>query len=170
MDGPRGRQLPTAIELRLLQILRENDEATVEDVVNAHRLQSHPRNKSEMAWTRSISSGLEEHNRCAVRSHRSCTGVVEWTSSRWAILSGCSQGLDSDVGFLAALIARNLYGGTLHDANGIPPLCLSFRGKPLELDGNAIAVCLGCFFPGGHSSGLPLSLNTSFYACYVGKD
>lgn len=50
------------------------------------------------------------------------------------------------LGFLAALIARKLYGGTLRDANGIPLLRLCFRGKPLELDGNAIAVCLGCIF------------------------
>ena len=50
------------------------------------------------------------------------------------------------LGFLAALVSRKLYGGTLHDDNGIPPLRLPFRGKLLELDGNAIAVALGCTF------------------------
>ena len=48
------------------------------------------------------------------------------------------------LGFLIALASRSLYRGTLHDENGILPLRLPFRGKLLELDGNAIAVALGC--------------------------
>ena len=38
------------------------------------------------------------------------------------------------LGFLVALISQKLCGGTLHDANGIPPLRLSSRGRLLELD------------------------------------
>lgn len=52
LKGPRGKQLPTASELRLLQILWEHGEATVEDVVNAHPLRSRPNYKTTQTLLR----------------------------------------------------------------------------------------------------------------------
>ncbi|HVC89910.1 MAG TPA: BlaI/MecI/CopY family transcriptional regulator [Acidobacteriaceae bacterium] len=48
----RGRQLPTASELRLLQILWESGEATVEDVVNAHVPRDRPNYKTTQTLLR----------------------------------------------------------------------------------------------------------------------
>lgn len=47
-----GKQLPTAAELRLLQILWEIGEATVEGVVNAHRLRERPNYKTTQTLLR----------------------------------------------------------------------------------------------------------------------
>ncbi|MHB1938021.1 MAG: BlaI/MecI/CopY family transcriptional regulator [Acidobacteriaceae bacterium] len=52
LKGPRGKHLPTASELRLLQILWDNGEATVEDVVNAHPLRSRPNYKTTQTLLR----------------------------------------------------------------------------------------------------------------------
>ncbi|MGC1783788.1 MAG: BlaI/MecI/CopY family transcriptional regulator [Acidobacteriaceae bacterium] len=56
LKGPRGRQLPTASELRLLQILWGNGEATVEDVVNAHP----PRNRPNYKTTQTLLRIMEQ--------------------------------------------------------------------------------------------------------------
>jgi predicted transcriptional regulator len=48
----RGKQLPTASELRLLQILWENGEATVEEVVNAHSPRERPNYKTTQTLLR----------------------------------------------------------------------------------------------------------------------
>ena len=56
LKAPRGRQLPTASELRLLQILWESGEATVEDVVNAHS----PRNRPNYKTTQTLLRIMEE--------------------------------------------------------------------------------------------------------------
>ena len=50
--GLRGRQLPTAAELRLLQILWETGEATVENVVNAHPPRGRPNYKTTQTLLR----------------------------------------------------------------------------------------------------------------------
>jgi hypothetical protein len=42
--------------------------------------------------------------------------------------------------FVLALLLRRLYGGALHDTNGIPPLRLRIGDKMLQIDGNALAV------------------------------
>jgi hypothetical protein len=47
------------------------------------------------------------------------------------------------IGFLAAMLLRNAYAGTLHDPNGIQPLRLSVRGKVREVDMNAVLVIAG---------------------------
>ena len=52
LKGLRGRQLPTAAELRLLQILWGSGEATVEDVVNAHSLRKRPNYKTTQTLLR----------------------------------------------------------------------------------------------------------------------
>ncbi|MGC2162214.1 MAG: BlaI/MecI/CopY family transcriptional regulator [Silvibacterium sp.] len=52
MKGIRGKQLPTAAELRLLQIIWEIGEATVEDVVNAHPLRERPNYKTTQTLMR----------------------------------------------------------------------------------------------------------------------
>jgi predicted transcriptional regulator len=49
---PRSRQLPTASELRLLRVLWEKGEATVEDVVNAHPLRDRPNYKTTQTLLR----------------------------------------------------------------------------------------------------------------------
>ncbi|MEO6965142.1 MAG: BlaI/MecI/CopY family transcriptional regulator [Acidobacteriaceae bacterium] len=52
LKGLRGRQLPTAAELRLLQILWETGEATVENVVNAHPRRERPNYKTTQTLLR----------------------------------------------------------------------------------------------------------------------
>jgi BlaI family transcriptional regulator, penicillinase repressor len=52
----RGKHLPTASELRLLQILWDNGEGTVEDVVNAHP----PRNRPNYKTTQTLLRIMEE--------------------------------------------------------------------------------------------------------------
>lgn len=52
LTAPRGRQLPTAGELRLLHILWDLGEATVEDVVNAHPLRDRPNYKTTQTLLR----------------------------------------------------------------------------------------------------------------------
>ena len=47
------------------------------------------------------------------------------------------------IGFLAAMLLRNAYAGTLHDPNGIQPLRLSVGGKVREVDMNAVLVIAG---------------------------
>lgn len=43
-------------------------------------------------------------------------------------------------GFLVALCSRRLYGGTLHDPNGIPPVHIRVPGKVFAVDLNALIV------------------------------
>jgi BlaI family transcriptional regulator, penicillinase repressor len=52
LKGISGKQLPTAAELRLLQIIWESGEATVEDVVNAHPLRERPNYKTTQTLMR----------------------------------------------------------------------------------------------------------------------
>lgn len=52
LKGLQGKLLPTASELRLLQILWENGEATVEGVVNAHPTRSRPNYKTTQTLLR----------------------------------------------------------------------------------------------------------------------
>jgi predicted transcriptional regulator len=56
LKGSRGKHLPTASELRLLQILWDNGEGTVEDVVNAHP----PRNRPNYKTTQTLLRIMEE--------------------------------------------------------------------------------------------------------------
>ena len=49
---PRGKQLPTPGELRLLHILWERSESTVEDVVNAHPPRERPNYKTTQTLLR----------------------------------------------------------------------------------------------------------------------
>ena len=60
----RERQLPTASELRLLQILWEGGEATVEDVVNAHVPRDRPNYKTTQTLLRIMEQkGFIAHER-----------------------------------------------------------------------------------------------------------
>ena len=43
-------------------------------------------------------------------------------------------------GFLVALCSRRLYGGALHDPNGVPPLHIKTNGRVVEVDLNAVIV------------------------------
>jgi hypothetical protein len=51
-----------------------------------------------------------------------------------AILAGIPM-----LGFFSALIARNIYMGTLSDSNGMPPLRINFRGSTRRIDLNLVA-------------------------------
>ena len=55
-----------------------------------------------------------------------------------AILAGIPM-----LGFLAALIARGTYEGTLSDSNGMKPLIIKFRGSNLRVDLNLVAETIG---------------------------
>jgi BlaI family transcriptional regulator, penicillinase repressor len=52
LTAPRGKQLPTPGELRLLHILWERGESTVEDVVNAHPARERPNYKTTQTLLR----------------------------------------------------------------------------------------------------------------------
>lgn len=43
------------------------------------------------------------------------------------------------IGFFAALVTRRLYGGTLSDPGGIPPVRLKLGARQIELDMNLVA-------------------------------
>jgi len=49
----------------------------------------------------------------------------------------------SMIGFFAALITRRLYGGTLSDPGGIPPVRLKFRKSEMQIDMNLVAEIAG---------------------------
>ena len=62
LKEPPGRQLPTASELRLLQVLWDSGEATVEDVVNAHPPREEPNYKTTQTLLRIMEQkGLIAH-------------------------------------------------------------------------------------------------------------
>ena len=64
LKGSWKRQLPTASELRLLQILWEAGEATVEDVVEAHPAQERPNYKTTQTLLRIMEQkGFIAHER-----------------------------------------------------------------------------------------------------------
>jgi hypothetical protein len=44
------------------------------------------------------------------------------------------------LGFLAAMATRRLYGGTLRDPNGMPPLLLKRNGRSIAVDMNVVLV------------------------------
>ena len=46
-------------------------------------------------------------------------------------------------GFFAALLSRRIYGGTLSDPGGIPPVRLKLRGRELHVDMNLVAEVAG---------------------------
>ncbi|MHB2008676.1 MAG: BlaI/MecI/CopY family transcriptional regulator, partial [Acidobacteriaceae bacterium] len=52
LKDSQRKQLPTVSELRLLQVLWESGEATVEDVVNAHSPQERPNYKTTQTLLR----------------------------------------------------------------------------------------------------------------------
>jgi hypothetical protein len=45
--------------------------------------------------------------------------------------------------FLLALFTRRMYGGTLHDLNGIQPWCVHIGGKTREFDMNVVLTLVG---------------------------
>jgi hypothetical protein len=47
------------------------------------------------------------------------------------------------LGFFAALITRHIYGGTLSDPGGIPPLRLKLGGRDMQIDMNLVAEIAG---------------------------
>jgi BlaI family penicillinase repressor len=52
VKGTRGKQLPTPSELRLLQILWDSGQGTVDDVVNAHPARNRPNYKTTQTLLR----------------------------------------------------------------------------------------------------------------------
>lgn len=55
-----------------------------------------------------------------------------------AILTSLSM-----LAFTAAVVSRRVYGGTLHDPNGIRPVPIRLGGKTLQVDMNGVAVAAG---------------------------
>src|SRR3569833_341165 len=53
------------------------------------------------------------------------------------------------IGFFAALITRHVYGGTLSDPGGIPPVRLKLAGREMEADMNLVAEIAGVITVGG---------------------
>ena len=65
------------------------------------------------------------------------------------------------VGFLGALLSRRIYGGTLSDPGGIPPVRLHFGGREFVFDMNLVAEIAGVITVAGivllHRLGAPHS-------------
>jgi len=53
------------------------------------------------------------------------------------------------IGFFAALITRHVYGGTLSDPGGIPPVRLKLGGREMKVDMNLVAEIAGVITVGG---------------------
>ena len=51
----------------------------------------------------------------------------------------------SPLGFMAAFVSRRMYGGSLFDPNGVPPLRVRFRGKVRSVDMNFFVVTTALF-------------------------
>jgi len=47
------------------------------------------------------------------------------------------------IGFFAALVTRHLYGGTLSDPGGIPPVRFKLGGREMKVDMNLVAEIAG---------------------------
>jgi len=47
------------------------------------------------------------------------------------------------VAFLVALVSRSIYGGTLHDPNGVRPFILRFGERRVALEVNLVLVVVG---------------------------
>ena len=47
------------------------------------------------------------------------------------------------IGFFAALMSRRIYGGTLSDPGGIPPVRVKFSGREMQVDMNMVAEIAG---------------------------
>jgi hypothetical protein len=47
------------------------------------------------------------------------------------------------IGFFAALITRHVYGGTLSDPGGIPPVRLKLGAREMKIDMNLVAEIAG---------------------------
>jgi hypothetical protein len=47
------------------------------------------------------------------------------------------------IGFFGALMSRRIYGGTLSDPGGIPPVRVNFSGREVQLDMNVVAEIAG---------------------------
>ena len=47
------------------------------------------------------------------------------------------------LGFFAALITRRIYGGTLYDPGGIPPVLINIRQHQIQVDMNLVAEIAG---------------------------
>lgn len=52
------------------------------------------------------------------------------------------------LGFIAALLFRQTYQGTLRDRFGVPPLVVTVKGERREIDMNTVAVCAGLLVAG----------------------
>ena len=63
-------------------------------------------------------------------------GPVQSASFYLAVVLACL----SPLGFVAALLIRKRYGGTLSDPSGIPPVKVMIEGKPYLIDLNLAAV------------------------------
>ncbi len=94
--GTRGGQLPTTGELRLLQILWESGEATVEDVVHAHPQQNRPNYKTTQTLLR-----IMEQKGYIAHESRGRVFVFKPLISRKTI----------DQGYVQALLSQN-FGGS----------------------------------------------------------
>jgi len=98
LKGLRGRQLPTAAELRLLQILWEIGDATVEEVVNAHPMRERPNYKTTQTVLR-----IMERKSFITHETRGRVFVFKPLISRKAI----------DHGSVQALLSRNFDGSAV---------------------------------------------------------
>jgi hypothetical protein len=71
--------------------------------------------------------------------------LVWWPGAgmKWRFYVAATITATSLIAFFGAVLFRPLYGGTMNDPNGIPPLRVKTGAKTLELDGNTLVVTFG---------------------------
>ena len=68
-------------------------------------------------------------------------------ASRWVFFLATLLTAVPMLAFLLATFARGMYSGTLHDPNGVHPLCIPVCGNIRELDLNLVLVIVGAVAP-----------------------
>ncbi len=68
-------------------------------------------------------------------------------ASRWVFFLATLLTAVPMLAFLLATFARGMYSGTLHDPNGVHPLCIPVGGNIRELDLNLVLVIVGAVVP-----------------------
>ncbi len=72
-----------------------------------------------------------------------------WSRSAWqreAFYLASLLAATSQLGFMAAFLSRKMYGGTLFDPNGIPPVQLKILGQVRSVDMNFVVVTIALVF------------------------
>jgi hypothetical protein len=83
---------------------------------------------------------MAELQRCAFIDIGTRAYLVAWSLSEGRFYLAVILTAVSPVGFVISLVGRTIFGGTLSDSNGIPPVRLTIFGADLSVDLNFAAI------------------------------